>query len=57
MKRHLGDTGQVEPANTPCRLGRMLTFDAEAEKFVEAPDANQLLSRSYRGPFVVPERV
>ncbi|MCL4204687.1 MAG: Gfo/Idh/MocA family oxidoreductase [Pirellulaceae bacterium] len=57
MKRHLADTGQVELGNTPCRLGRMLTFDAEAEKFVDAPDANQLLSRSYRGPFVVPERI
>lgn len=57
MKRHLADTGQVELGNTPCRLGRMLTFDAEAEQFVDAPDANQLLSRSYRGPFVVPERI
>jgi hypothetical protein len=35
----------------------MLTFDAEAEEFVEAPDANQLLGQSYRAPFVVPERV
>jgi len=57
MKRHLADTGQVELAKTPCRLGRMLAFDAGAEKFVDAPDANQLLSRSYRGAFVVPERV
>lgn len=57
MKRHLADTGQVELDNTPCRLGRMLTFDAETERFVEAPDANQLLSQSYRGAFVVPERV
>jgi hypothetical protein len=57
MRRHLADTGQVELASTPCRIGRQLTFDAEAEKFVEAPDANQLLSRSYRGAFVLPERV
>jgi hypothetical protein len=57
MKRHLADTGQVELANTPCRLGRMLTFDAEAEKFVGAPDANEFLIRPYRSPFVVPERV
>jgi len=57
MKRHLADTGQVELAGTPCRLGRMLKFDAQAEKFIEAPDANQLLSQSYRGAFVVPERV
>lgn len=57
MRRHVADTGQVALASTPCRLGRLLTFDAEAEKFVGAPDANQLLSQSYRGPFVVPERV
>lgn len=57
MKRHLAETGQVELGNTPCRLGRMLTFDAEAEKFVAAPDANRLLTQSYRGEFVVPERV
>ena len=57
MKRHLAGGGQVELANTPCRLGRMLTFDAEAEKFVGFPDANQLLSRPYRAPFEVPERV
>jgi len=35
----------------------MLKCDAQAEKFIEAPDANQLLSQSYRGAFVVPERV
>lgn len=57
MQRHLADTRQVELGNAPCRLGRMLTFDAEAERFVEAPDANQLLTDSYRGAFVVPERV
>jgi predicted dehydrogenase len=57
MKRHLADTGQVELANTPCHLGRMLTFDAKAEKFVGAPEADELLGQSYRSPFVVPERV
>lgn len=57
MKRHLADTGRLELANSTYRLGRALIFDAEAEKFVGAPDANDLLSRSYRGPFVVPERV
>ena len=46
MKRHLAHTGQVELADTSCRLGRLLTFDAEAEKFPDAPDANRLLSQS-----------
>jgi predicted dehydrogenase len=57
MKRHLTDTGQVDLANTTYRLGRTLSFDARAEQFVGAPEANQLLSRPYRAPFVVPERV
>jgi len=57
IKRHLADTGRVELADTPCRLGPMLTFDARAEKFVEAPDANELLGRAYRDPFVVPQQV
>jgi hypothetical protein len=55
-------SGRVLGANDRVRIavagiGRMLTYDAQAEKFVEAPDANQLLTLSYRGPFVVPERV
>lgn len=57
MKRHLANTGQVELAATPCRLGRTLTFDAESETFVNAPDANRLLSQSYRDSFVVPEQM
>ena len=57
MKRHLADAGRLELANSTYRLGRTLSFDAQAEKFFGAPEANQLLSRPYRGPFVVPERV
>ena len=57
MKRHLADTGQVDLASSTYHLGRTLSFDAQAEKFVGAPDADQLLSRPYRGPFVVPERI
>lgn len=57
MKRHLAGDAGLDLANTTCRLGRSLQFDAEAEKFVGAADANQLLTRPYRGPFVVPEEV
>lgn len=57
MKRHLAGDAGLDLANTTCRLGRRLQFDAEAEKFVGAADANQLLTRPYRGPFVVPEEV
>jgi predicted dehydrogenase len=39
------------------RLGPMLKFDPEAEKFVGSPKADMLLTRPYRKPFVVPENV
>jgi len=44
-------------ANISYRLGRELTFDAHNERFVDDEQANGYLSRNYRYPFVVPERV
>ena len=38
-------------------LGPKLEFDPQREKFVNNPKANELLTRSYRKPFVVPENV
>jgi predicted dehydrogenase len=39
------------------QFGPMLRFNPEAEKFVRNRRANRLLTRRYREPFVVPERV
>jgi predicted dehydrogenase len=39
------------------QLGPMLRFNPETEKFVRNRRANRLLTRPYREPFVVPERV
>ena len=36
------------------RLGRSLEFDGDAEKFVGDDEANTLLTRNYRPPYVVP---
>jgi predicted dehydrogenase len=44
-------------ANTSYRLGRSLSFDAEAENFGSDSEANAMLKRNYREGFVVPERV
>ena len=44
-------------ANISCRLGRQLNFDGERERFVGDSKANQMLTRKYRKPYVVPERV
>ena len=57
MKRHLVDDAGLELSGTTYRLGRTLRFDAQAEKFVADAEANRMLTRSYRGPFVVPEQV
>lgn len=69
----LGDDKQVvESFNTICEnlkavglrleetkytLGRRLEFDAKTETFVGDDEANAMLSRAYRKPFVVPEAV
>jgi hypothetical protein len=39
------------------QLGPMLTFNPERERFVKNKEANALLTRPYRAPFVVPEQV
>ncbi len=44
----------VDLASTPLTVGRLLRIDPAAERFIAAPEADALLSRSYRKPFVVP---
>jgi len=39
------------------RVGRRLEVDARTERFTNNNDANRLLTRNYREPFVVPDRV
>jgi len=47
----------VHLANISYRLGRTLDFDPAAEKFINDKEANAMLRRQYREPFVVPEKV
>jgi hypothetical protein len=44
-------------ANISYRLGRKLTFDGAKEKFVDDNAADEMLTRQYRAPYVVPESV
>jgi predicted dehydrogenase len=44
-------------ANISYRLGRKLTFDGAKEKFVDDTAADEMLTRRYRAPYVVPESV
>ena len=43
-------------ANISYRLGRRLPFDASTGRFADA-DANRMLSRDYRAPYVVREKI
>lgn len=44
-------------ANISYRVGRSLNFMPEYEKFANDPEADNLLTRAYRRPYVVPENV
>jgi predicted dehydrogenase len=44
-------------ANISYRVGRTLTFDSKTETFPGDKEANNFLSRKYRPPFVVPDKV
>ena len=44
-------------ANIAYRVGRKLKFDGKTEKFVSDAEADKLLTRTYRAPFVVPEKL
>lgn len=47
----------VDPARSTYRLGPKLQFDPSKERFVDNRAANELLTRPYRKPFVVPKQV
>ena len=44
-------------ANISYRLGRELTFNGTTEKFINDSEANVLLTREYRKPYIVPDKV
>jgi hypothetical protein len=43
--------------NISYRVGRDLRFDSSRMQFTGDAEANKLLTRDYRAPYVVPERV
>src|SRR5690606_20609441 len=47
----------IHLGNISYRLGRTLNFDPEKMKFVNDPEADALLTRKYRAPFILPEKV
>jgi predicted dehydrogenase len=56
MAEHLAANG-VDLNQTKATLGPVLKMDPKAETFYGNPQASELLTRKYRGPFVVPVKV
>ncbi len=56
MEEHLA-ANKVDLHQTPLTLGPALIMNAKTERFTNNEEANQLLTREYRKPFVVPEKV
>jgi predicted dehydrogenase len=56
MEEHLRGF-KLPAADMKYRLGRKLRIDAKAEHFVGDAEADRFLTREYRKPFAVPERV
>jgi len=51
-RHYLAEAG-VDLDKTPMTLGRHLRLDGDKEKFLDDPEADSLLRREYREPFVV----
>lgn len=56
MEKHLAANG-VRLDQTPLTLGPVLKMNPKTERFIGNRQADQLLTRNYRAPFVVPESV
>jgi predicted dehydrogenase len=56
MEEHLR-TNKVPLDSTSYRVGRKLSIDPKRESFVNDSEADKCLTREYRTPFVVPEKV
>ena len=56
MEEHLA-ANKVDYNTTPLKLGVALTMDPRTERFTSNDEANMMLTREYRKPYVVPEKV
>ena len=57
IQRTVKGTLGLDLSKSTYQLGPMLRFNPKTEKFVDNRKANELLTRPYRKPFVVPEQV
>jgi hypothetical protein len=58
LRKHLTETRKLDLGACQGRLGLTLRFDPETERFIDAPAAaTAMLTRDYRKPYVVPDKV
>ena len=57
MEDYLGKTNGIALDGLKYRLGRKLAVDAQKESIVDDADAVAMLTRAYRAPFSVPDKV
>ena len=50
-------SGLAHLGNIAYRMGKVLTFDPTTEKFVNDTEADKMLTRNYRAPYIVPDKV
>ncbi|MGK7393557.1 MAG: Gfo/Idh/MocA family protein [Candidatus Cyclobacteriaceae bacterium M3_2C_046] len=50
-------SGLAHLGNIAYRLNKVLTFDPSAERFVNDPEADKMLTRNYRAPYIIPDYV
>ena len=57
MEEHLAKDNGLKLDGQKYRLGRKLALETQAERIAGDNQANKLLTRNYRAPFAVPEKV
>lgn len=57
LEEHLSQGHNLKLDSMTLRVGRKLEVDVAGEKILNNSEANRLLTREYRAPFVVPDRV
>jgi predicted dehydrogenase len=57
MEEHLAKENNLKLTDWKLTVGRKLQVDASSEKIKDDAEANRLLTREYRKPFAVPDRV
>jgi len=56
MEEHVACAYKFDLNGLRCRVGRKLAFDPASERFIGDAEADKMLTRAYRAPFVVPDK-